>query len=132
MDIGIVGLGRMGSGVAYRLLEGGHRVVVHNRTAEKMEPLAQAGATTAQDLNQLVSLLPAPRVVWLYLPAGDVTEQHILELADLLEPGDTIIDGGNSRFTNSISRAEFLAAHGIQFLDVGTSGGIAGRTDGYC
>jgi 6-phosphogluconate dehydrogenase len=132
MDIGIVGLGRMGNGVALRLLEGGHRVVAHNRSVDKIELLMQSGAEGAPQLEEIVEKLTAPRTVWLYLPSGDTTEEYIQKLADLLSPGDTIIDGGNSRYTDTVANGQFLSEKGLNFLDVGTSGGIAGRKNGYC
>ena len=132
MDIGVVGLGRMGAGVAERLLSGGHRVVAFNRSQDKVDAFAQKGAVPSSSLAQLVSLLSRPRAIWLYLPAGGVTEAHLVELETLLEDGDVVIDGGNSNFQHTINRALRLAEKGIQFLDIGTSGGIAGRTEGYC
>ena len=133
MDIGIIGLGRMGAGVAERLLAGGHRVVAYNRTAAKTHALAdEHGAVATESLAELVSTLQAPRTVWLYLPAGAVTEEHLLELQGLLEAGDVVLDGGNSNFHLSATRAATLGEKGIDFLDVGTSGGIAGREVGYC
>ena len=134
MDVGIIGLGRMGGGVARRLRDAGNRVVAHNRTVEKAhEFAAEAGGGEAADtIAALVAALPAPRTVWLYLPAGEVVDEHIAELTPLLESGDVIIDGGNSNFHDSVRRAEEAAAKGLGFLDVGTSGGLAGATQGYC
>jgi 6-phosphogluconate dehydrogenase len=133
MDIGIIGLGRMGAGVGERLRKGGHTVVAYNRTLEKTQAFAQEhGAVAAESLRELVEKLPAPRTVWLYLPAGQITDEHLLELAELLQPGDVVLDGGNSNFSLSASRAQTFAQKGIDFMDVGTSGGIAGREVGYC
>jgi 6-phosphogluconate dehydrogenase len=132
MNVGIAGLGRMGAGVAERLVKGGHSVVVQNRSMDKATPLLEMGATGAATLHELVAALPAPRIIWLYLPAGSVTDEAIYELTNLLEAGDILIDGGNSRFAQSQLRGAALAEKGIHFMDVGTSGGIAGREVGYC
>ena len=132
MEIGIIGLGRMGNGVAARLLEAGHTVVAYNRSREKTELLQKQGAQATFSLEELVNSLKAPRTIWLYLPSGDVTIQYLNELMDKLEPGDTIIDGGNSHFTETIAMAEVLHKRNLKFLDVGTSGGVAGRVNGYC
>ncbi|MBU6388901.1 decarboxylating 6-phosphogluconate dehydrogenase [Patescibacteria group bacterium] len=133
MQVGIIGLGRMGNGVATRLLHSGHQVVAYNRSGDKTERLvAETGAVGAFSLSELVQKLEKPRTVWLYLPAGEVTDEHIAELAELLEAGDCIIDGGNSRYTETLVRASELASRGIEFIDVGTSGGLAGQERGYC
>ncbi len=131
MEIGIIGLGRMGANMARRLLAGGHRVVVANRSIEPVRELAGEGAVGAESRSELVSLLAPPRVVWLMVPAGDPTESMVEELADLLAPGDVIVDGGNSNYKDSVRRAAELAARGVGFVDAGTSGGIWGRTEGY-
>jgi 6-phosphogluconate dehydrogenase len=132
MDIGIIGLGRMGMGVSRRLLAGGHTVVAYNRSAEKSSALASEGAKAAATLQELVEALPKPRTVWLYLPAGETTTEHLQQLYGLLEPGDRILDGGNSRYSETLANAKAAAEHGLQLLDVGTSGGIRGETDGFC
>jgi 6-phosphogluconate dehydrogenase len=132
MHVGIIGLGRMGNGVARRLMRGGHTVVAFNRTFAKTEALATEGAIAAPSLRELVEKLPAPRVVWLYLPSGDVTREHLDELFGLLQPGDTIMDGGNSRFADSVVAAAEAEGKGMHWLDVGTSGGLGGETAGYC
>jgi 6-phosphogluconate dehydrogenase len=133
MELGLIGLGRMGANMAIRLLRGGHRVVVHNRTFEKARELADAhGAVAARTLEELVGALPAPRVVWLMLPAGEATDAHIAGLTPLLQSGDVLIDGANNNYRASIAHAEHLAAHGIRFLDAGVSGGIWGLDLGYC
>src|SRR5438128_751608 len=98
MEVGIIGLGRMGNGVASRLLEGGHRVVAHNRSHDKIEKIKEQGAEAAYTLSDLITALPSPRVVWLYLPSGSITLEYISELRKYLQTGDTIIDGGNSNF----------------------------------
>ena len=122
----------MGNGVALRLVEGGHRVVAYNRSQDKVEAIKQQGAEGATSVAELVQMLPKPRTVWLYLPSGDVTLEHASELLDLLEAGDTLIDGGNSKFLDSMALAARCNEKGISFMDVGTSGGIVGRTEGYC
>jgi len=132
MDIGIIGLGKMGHGVASRLLEAGHRVVAFNRSFDKTSELAEHGAVATKSLQELVTALPAPRTVWTYLPAGDITQEHQEELLELLEAGDTLLDGGNSNFHLSIAMAERCKAKGIHWGDVGTSGGISGAKEGYC
>ncbi len=133
MELGLIGLGRMGANMAIRLLRGGHRVVVYNRTFEKARELADAhGAVAARTLEELVQTLPAPRVVWLMLPAGNATDEYIASLTPLLQPGDVLIDGANNNYRASIAHAEQLAAHGIRFLDAGVSGGVWGLELGYC
>lgn len=132
MDVGIVGLGRMGSGVSKRLLQAGHRVVVFNRSADKVTQMEGEGAVGASSLQDLVEKLPTPRTVWLYLPSGEVTKTHIQELSELLEPGDVVLDGGNSRYTSTLEHSALLQKKGIELLDVGTSGGITGEKNGYC
>jgi 6-phosphogluconate dehydrogenase len=133
MELGLIGLGRMGANMAIRLLRGGHRVVVYNRTFEKARELADAhGAVAARTLEELVQTLPTPRVVWLMLPAGNATDEYIASLTLLLQPGDVLIDGANNNYRASIAHAEQLAAHGIRFLDAGVSGGVWGLELGYC
>lgn len=131
MKLGLVGLGKMGANMVRRLVRNGHEVVVSNRSQGPIDEVAQEGAIPATSLADLVSKLAAPRVVWLMLPAGDVTEQHLLECMELLEPDDIIIDGGNSNFNDTIRRAEMVSERGMHFVDVGTSGGIWGITEGY-
>jgi 6-phosphogluconate dehydrogenase len=132
MKIGMVGLGRMGGNMTRRLLRGGHEVVGYARNTESVAAVVREGAGGAHSLSELVAQLEAPRVVWLMVPAGDITQGVIDELAGLLGTGDAIIDGGNSRYTDSKERAADLAAQGIAFVDCGTSGGIWGLTEGYC
>ena len=132
MEIGITGLGRMGAGMAERWLRNGHRVVAHNRSHEPIDALAAKGAEPAYSINELVEKLQAPRAVWIMLPAGDVTEQMILQLIPLLEPGDTIIDGGNTMYKDDMRRAEMLKEHGLNYIDQGTSGGVWGLENGFC
>jgi 6-phosphogluconate dehydrogenase len=132
MELAMIGLGRMGGNMASRLLRGGHRVVVWNRSPEPVRAAEVEGAVAAATLADLVALLPAPRAVWLMLPAGDVTERAIAELAGLLAVGDVLIDGGNSNYKDTMRRAALLADKGIYYVDSGTSGGIWGLSEGYC
>ncbi len=132
MRIGMVGLGRMGANMTRRLMRGGHEVVVFDVEPEAVAELADEGAAPAKSLADLCSRLEAPRTVWLMIPAGEITDSTIAELATHLESGDTIIDGGNSRYTDSVAHAEQLGSHGISFLDCGTSGGIWGLDNGFC
>jgi 6-phosphogluconate dehydrogenase len=131
MKLAMIGLGRMGLNMAKRLVNGGHQVVAFNRSPEPVQEAAQAGAIAATSLEDAISKLEAPRAVWLMLPAGDVTEQHLIKLLDLLQPGDVIIDGGNSNFHDTMRRAEMVKAKNIHFVDVGTSGGVWGLAEGY-
>ena len=126
MQIGLIGLGRMGGNMSRRLLGGGHEVVVWDRSADAVQALARNGATGSSSLSDLVSRLAPPRAIWLMVPAGDATEQTVTGVAEHLQQGDTIIDGGNSHFKDDIRRAATLATRGIHYLDVGTSGGAWG------
>nr|WP_256575124.1 MULTISPECIES: decarboxylating 6-phosphogluconate dehydrogenase [unclassified Pseudomonas] len=132
MQLGIIGLGRMGGNIARRLMRAGHRTVVHDRNREAITGLEGEGAQGAHDLGALVQKLKAPRAVWVMLPAGEPTEQTIAQLAELLEPGDAIIDGGNTFYKDDVRRAAELAKRGLHYLDVGTSGGVWGLDRGYC
>jgi 6-phosphogluconate dehydrogenase len=132
MDIGLIGLGRMGAGMARRWLRDGHRVVVNNRSHDPIKELEADGAVGAYSVEELVQALPAPRAIWIMLPAGKVTEDMIETLVPLLEPGDTIIDGGNTNFHDDQRRADELKPHGINYVDQGTSGGIWGLQVGFC
>ena len=132
MQIGIVGLGRMGSNIAKRLMRTGHECVVQDIDPAKTQDLAAEGAKTAETLTQLASLLRPPRIIWLMLPAGKITEGAITQLGQTLSAGDIIIDGGNSFYKDDIRRAQSLAERGIRYLDVGTSGGIWGLERGFC
>ncbi len=131
MQIGMMGLGRMGANMTRRLLRTGHQCVVFNRSSEPVQALAREGAIPATRLRDLVGKLSAPRAIWLMLPAAAV-EGAIGELAPLLAPGDILIDGGNSYYKDDIARASRLAAGSIRYLDVGVSGGIWGLERGYC
>ena len=132
MELGMIGLGRMGGNMVQRLLRGGHNVVAHDRSEEAVAGLASQGATGAGSIEELVESLATPRSVWIMVPAGQPTESTIEALAPMLSPGDTILEGGNSHYKDSIRRAEQVAARSIDYLDVGTSGGIWGLAEGYC
>jgi 6-phosphogluconate dehydrogenase len=132
MQIGIIGLGRMGANIARRLLQHDHPPVVYNRGRAAVDALVSAGAEGASDLGDLVARLQPPRTVWVMLPAGEVTENTIDSLADLLAEGDIIIDGGNSFWKDDVRRAKTLKQRGLHYMDVGTSGGIWGLELGYC
>jgi 6-phosphogluconate dehydrogenase len=132
MRLGMVGLGRMGGNMTVRLLRDGHELVAFDPSADAVASAVSAGAAGAASLAELVAALEPPRVVWLMVPAGDVTESTIDALADLLSSGDVVVDGGNSFYKDSIRRGERLAAAGIGFLDCGTSGGVWGLANGYC
>ena len=132
MRLGMVGLGRMGGNMTIRLIRHGHQVVGHARTASSLERAARDGAETATSLQELVSMLEPPRVVWLMVPAGGPTEEAVAKLRELCDTGDIIVDGGNSLFRDSLRRAADLSGHGIDFVDAGVSGGIWGLEEGYC
>jgi 6-phosphogluconate dehydrogenase len=132
MNMGMVGAGRMGSHMVRRLLKGGHACAVFDPNAENLIPLKSGGASTARDLQDLVSQLPKPAVVWLMVPAGKPTQDCVATLLGLLQEGDVVVDGGNSHFKDSIVHAAQLKAKGILFLDCGTSGGVWGEERGYC
>ena len=131
MEIGMIGLGRMGGNMAQRLLKGGHRVVAYDPKAEAVEALAQNGATGAASLKDMVEQLVAPRAVWVMVPSGETTENTITAVADELSSGDVVIDGGNSNYKDSMRRAAALGERGLLFLDAGTSGGVWGLKEGY-
>jgi 6-phosphogluconate dehydrogenase len=131
MDIAMVGLGKMGANMATRLLRGRHRVVVYDIKEAAILSLEAAGAEGARTLLEIAAKLDTPRSVWVMVPSGNITEQMILSLADVLSPGDTIIDGGNSNYKDSQRRAQILQDKGLEFIDVGTSGGIWGLAEGY-
>jgi 6-phosphogluconate dehydrogenase len=131
MQLGLIGLGRMGSGMTLRLLQGGHQVIVYDRVPEAGAALAGKGATVSGSLEDLGQELEAPRAVWLMIPAGPPVDDAIQRLSGTLSPGDIIIDGGNSNYKDSIRRAETLRSQQIEFLDVGVSGGIWGLKVGF-
>ncbi len=131
MQLGMIGLGRMGANMTRRLLRGGHAVTVFDLSAARVQELVAEGATGAASLDDLVRALPPPRTVWLMVPAGASTEQMVTELATRLQSGDTIIDGGNTHYKDDVRRARALEPRGIHYLDVGTSGGLWGLDRGY-
>jgi 6-phosphogluconate dehydrogenase len=132
MRIGFIGLGRMGANMVRRLLRDGHEVVAYNRTPERVTEIAGEGAIPAYSISELVDNLEKPRAVWVMVPAGDATEAQIEELLDHLEPGDVIVDGGNTNFHDDLRRHPKLKERGIGYLDAGVSGGIWGLQVGYC
>jgi len=132
MQVAIAGLGRMGINMARRLLRGGHEVVAWNRSPGKVQEIAAEGARPACSLEEMVAMLSPPRAVWLMLPAGEVVDDTIEQLAKFLSPGDCILDGGNSFYRDDVRRRDRLQPLGIHYLDVGVSGGVWGLTEGYC
>ena len=132
MQLGMIGLGRMGANMTTRLIRGGHTMVAYDRDPAAVERSAGDGATGASSVQDLVSKLSAPRAVWIMVPAGDPTDSTIGELLGLLQPGDVIIDGGNSRWTDSKQRYLRCKDKGVSFVDAGTSGGVWGLANGYC
>jgi 6-phosphogluconate dehydrogenase len=132
MKLGMVGLGRMGGNMTERLLNDGHEVVVFDPDTSAVASLADKGASGASSLADVVSQLESPRTVWVMLPSGDITEKTVTDLIELLDAGDTLIDGGNSNYKESQRRAEHAAVSSIDFLDSGTSGGVWGLANGYC
>jgi len=132
MQIGMIGLGRMGGNMARRLLRGGHQVVVYDMNADNVAELAGEGADGTKSLQDFVAKLTPPRAAWVMVPSGDATEKTVMALAGLLQTGDAIIDGGNSYFKDDVRRSKQFAPQGIHYLDVGTSGGVWGIDRGYC
>ena len=132
MQIGIVGLGRMGGNIARRLMKAGHSCVVYDANPKPGQDLAKEGAKAVGSLEELVKALDAPRTVWSMLPAGKITEETVEALAGLFETGDTVIDGGNTFYKDDIRRAKALAKKGLNYIDCGTSGGVWGVERGYC
>jgi 6-phosphogluconate dehydrogenase len=132
MQIGIVGLGRMGGGIAQRLMKHGHQTVVWDMSDEAVKKIADAGATGASGLEDLVAKLEKPRAVWVMLPAGHITDDTVMKLGDLLEAGDLVIDGGNTFYKDDVRRAKALAEKSIDYVDIGTSGGVWGLERGFC
>ncbi|NJP36067.1 phosphogluconate dehydrogenase (NAD(+)-dependent, decarboxylating) [Alkalicoccus luteus] len=132
MKIGFIGLGKMGYNLALNLMDHQHEVVANDVNTEQIRALAGEGAEPAWSLEEVVQKLEAPRTVWLMVPAGEITGTLIDQLAELLEPGDTVIDGGNSNYKESLARNEKLRGLGMHFVDVGTSGGVEGARDGAC
>ena len=132
MQLGVIGLGRMGGNISVRLMRAGHRCVVYDHSPDAVKRVAGAGAVGAADLADLLRGLEKPRAVWVMLPAGEITEQTIATLAEHMEAGDTIIDGGNTFYKDDIRRAAMLRGRGLNYVDVGTSGGVWGLDRGYC
>ena len=133
MQIAIIGLGRMGGNMARRLMKAGHSCVVFDANAKPREMLAKEGATAVRSLEDVTKTLSEkPRAVWVMLPAGKITEETVERLGNLLEPGDIVIDGGNSFYKDDIRRAKQLADKRIRYVDCGTSGGVWGIERGYC
>jgi 6-phosphogluconate dehydrogenase len=132
MQLGMVGLGRMGANIVRRLMRGGHECVVFDRNPDSVKQLGSEGAVGATSLGEFIGKLTKPRTAWVMVPAGDPTEQTVMALAERMEAGDIIIDGGNSYYKDDIRRAKALKEKGIRYVDVGTSGGIWGLERGYC
>jgi 6-phosphogluconate dehydrogenase len=132
MRIGMIGLGRMGGNIVRRLMQKGHEGVVYDRDQPAIDKLVSEGAVGASDLKDMKAKLAKPAIFWVMLPAGEITEGTIQQLADIAEPGDVIIDGGNTFYKDDIRRAKMLREKGIHYVDVGTSGGVWGLERGYC
>jgi 6-phosphogluconate dehydrogenase len=132
MELAMIGLGRMGGNMTDRLVEGGHRIVVYDLNSAAVEHAVRGGAVRADSLEAVVGLLKEPRVIWIMLPAGKIIDETLNRLARLLNPGDILVDGGNSYYKDTIRRAAELRLHNLEYLDVGTSGGIWGKREGYC
>jgi len=133
MQIAIIGLGKMGANMARRLCRGKITVVGYNRSDDITRQLAkEEGLSPASSLDDAISQLASPRLIWLMLPAGDVTETYIDQLKDKLSDGDVVIDGGNANYQDSLRRGELLKTQGIGYIDAGTSGGVWGLDNGYC
>nr|WP_084040495.1 decarboxylating 6-phosphogluconate dehydrogenase [Demequina sp. NBRC 110053] len=132
MQLGMIGLGRMGAGLSRRLMRDGHTVAVHDVSPDAIDALAAEGAVPVQDVAGFVDALEAPRAVWVMVPAGQITQSVIESLAAVLEPGDTIIDGGNSYYRDDLAHAAMLRDRGIHLVDCGTSGGVHGLARGFC
>jgi 6-phosphogluconate dehydrogenase len=132
MQIGMIGLGRMGGNMVERLLQRGHQVVAYTRDQAKVQKAVQSGASGAKDLKDLVAQLKAPRSIWIMVPAGQATQDMIDQLLPLISQGDLLIDGGNSKYTDDIARYAALKPKGIHYMDAGTSGGVWGLKVGYC
>jgi 6-phosphogluconate dehydrogenase len=132
MQIGVIGLGRMGGNIVRRLMKGGHECVVYDVNAKAAQELGGEGAKAVGSHEEMVKALAAPRVIWVMLPAGKITEEAVVHLASLMEKNDIIIDGGNSYYKDDIRRQKMLREKGLRYVDVGTSGGVWGLTRGYC
>ena len=132
MQLGLIGLGRMGGNMARRLMDGGHDIVAWDRSDAAVQAIAGAGAAGAESLDDLVSRLAAPRAIWVMVPAGDPTEQTVAALGGVLAPDDIVVDGGNTHYKDDVRRARMLRERGVHYVDVGTSGGVWGAERGYC
>ena len=132
MQLGMIGLGRMGGNIVRRLMNNGHSCVVFDAQPASVNQLASEGAIPSQDLHEFMDQLTSPKAVWVMLPAGPITESTIATLGEMMSAGDIIIDGGNSNFQDDVRRAKTLAEKGIRYIDVGTSGGVWGLDRGYC
>ena len=132
MELGFVGLGRMGLNMVQRLVQAGHRVAVSDRAAAAVEQAAGRGAVPAGSVGEMMAHLRPPRAVWIMVPAGDPIDAVLADLAPHLDQGDIVVDGGNSRYTDSVRRSQELAGRGVSLVDVGTSGGVWGLTEGFC
>ena len=132
MQMGMVGLGRMGANMVRRLMKGGHQCVVNDRTPQNVQQLVGEGATGSSSIDDFVAKLKPPRVAWMMVPAGDPTEECFNALSAKMQSGDIVIDGGNSFFKDDVRRAKSVASRGIKYVDVGTSGGVWGLERGYC
>jgi 6-phosphogluconate dehydrogenase len=132
MQLGMIGLGRMGGNIVRRLMRHGHECIVLDQNPDRVRELEAEGAAGGAHLQHLVTCLAAPRSIWVMLPAGAVTERTVMQLAEVLAPGDIIIDGGNSFYKDDIRRAQTLKPNGLRYIDVGTSGGVWGLERGYC
>jgi 6-phosphogluconate dehydrogenase len=132
MQLGMIGLGRMGANMTTRLLRGAHKVVVYDANTDAVRVAVGGGANGAQSLTEMIAKLTTPRVVWVMVPAGKPTDETIHALLSLLAPGDTIIDGGNANFRESQARYAFARERGVHFIDAGVSGGVWGLENGYC
>ncbi len=132
MQLGMVGLGRMGANMTRRLMRGGHTMVVSDLSADAVKSIAGEGAVASSSHDDLVSKLTAPRAAWIMVPSGDPTEKTVQALLGRMQAGDTIVDGGNSYFKDDVRRSKMCAAKGVHYVDVGTSGGVWGLERGYC
>jgi 6-phosphogluconate dehydrogenase len=132
MELGMIGLGRMGANMTERLVLGGHKVITYDRSAEAIQRVVDKGALGAASLTDFVKKLSLPRAIWLMVPSGDPVDQTMDQLLPNLSKGDILIDGGNSNYKDSIRRAETMKTHSLHFIDAGTSGGIWGLQNGYC
>jgi 6-phosphogluconate dehydrogenase len=131
MELGMVGLGRMGANMVQRLLRGGHKVTGFDPNADARKAIEANGAASAESLRELVARLPSPRAIWLMVPAGKITDDTVDALLPLLAQGDTVIDGGNSNYKDTLRRAAVYAGHELNYVDCGTSGGVWGLQEGY-